>query len=525
MPFDQAAAALRPIVMRMEGMSPHQLAKFLAHAKRLHGNAEHCDPARRHLNRPLIGNADWVRELQLELQIMRVSNLVEEVEALRKLGRKKDARKRVQAGELDPWLPSKAGPMREMIITAHHKYFEMDETGAPLSDKARAAKVQAFCGRAVEWLKANFRDDVVHARVDLDETACHVHAVIFPRVTKTSARRGTQTMLQPSIHPLIQDYEKAQDSIGLAFAGLGLKRGARDAAMRRAIKAAGDRVPAKRRHTPVWRYRGDVMAALQAKAAELEARAIALGVGQAEVVQQKAANATKAAELETLEEDLAQEAAELASQKTDHLVRDTDLVVRQAQVTIREIDAEQAEVQRRLRHEKFLRRQRERHDELASREKDLRIQKAEVSIKERVIDGIATGEIVADDNGGWIVADKVPAEDQSSLKTKVAASRKLLARFTAAFTGIRTAAAEAGRADAERAATSRYAAAMEAADVAARTPLLVMRHVEERLGQLPAAVRETVTGIFQRARTTITNKVRIARDAGEQAKTSDTSKT
>ncbi len=94
----------------------------------------------------------------------------------------------------------------------------------PTTSERRGRRGSSRRVRAVRWLKGSFGDDVVHARVDLDETACHVHAVIFPRVTKTLERCGTQMMLQPPIHPLIKDYEKAQDSVGTAFADLGLKR-------------------------------------------------------------------------------------------------------------------------------------------------------------------------------------------------------------------------------------------------------------------------------------------------------------
>jgi len=42
-------------------------------------------------------------------------------------------------------------------------------------------------------------------------------------------------MLQPSKHPLIKDYEKAQDSVGMWFSELGLKRGER---RKQALRAA-----------------------------------------------------------------------------------------------------------------------------------------------------------------------------------------------------------------------------------------------------------------------------------------------
>ncbi|WP_282151439.1 hypothetical protein [Ruegeria atlantica] len=46
-------------------------------------------------------------------------------------------------------------------------------------------------------------------------------------------------MLQPSVHALIEDYEKAQDSVGDWFAELGLKqRGAQEGIARRGASAS-----------------------------------------------------------------------------------------------------------------------------------------------------------------------------------------------------------------------------------------------------------------------------------------------
>ncbi|MCQ0091301.1 hypothetical protein [Roseovarius sp. M141] len=60
----------------------------------------------------------------------------------------------------------------------------------------------------------------------MDEQAYHIHAVIMPRATVQ--KYGVEcSVLQPSIHPLIKDYEAAQDSVGVWFAPLNLVRGER----------------------------------------------------------------------------------------------------------------------------------------------------------------------------------------------------------------------------------------------------------------------------------------------------------
>jgi hypothetical protein len=107
----------------------------------------------------------------------------------------------------------------------------------------------------VFWLVTRFGEDVVHARGDLDEVACHVYAIILRRGTTVSKRRGRQRQLQPSIHPLLKSYEAAQDDVGLHFADLGLCRGERRAKAQRAARAAGKKAQKTRQHVPTWLWR------------------------------------------------------------------------------------------------------------------------------------------------------------------------------------------------------------------------------------------------------------------------------
>jgi predicted nucleic acid-binding Zn-ribbon protein len=144
-----------------------------------------------------------------------------------------------------------------VILTAHRDYF--DATGGAPDPFAAAAvgRARAFEACAVEWLTRRFGADVIHARADHDETAYHIHAVILPRAEKVSQRRGRQKTLQPSIHPLIADYEAAQDDAGAFFAAVGLRRGERTAAARRAARAADLSLPPKPRHTSPAEWRAE----------------------------------------------------------------------------------------------------------------------------------------------------------------------------------------------------------------------------------------------------------------------------
>ncbi len=111
--------------------------------------------------------------------------------------------------------------MREIVLTANRRWFEDDLTG--FLGESGPTREEEFEARAIAWLKHHFGEDCVHARADRDEEAHHVHAVILPRATTKDGRR----MLQPSVHAMIRDYEKAREDVGARFSGIGLTRGAR----------------------------------------------------------------------------------------------------------------------------------------------------------------------------------------------------------------------------------------------------------------------------------------------------------
>jgi hypothetical protein len=278
-----------PVVLRFAGLYPHQLAGYQAHRTRKGGDLSHVDPTRSHLNRPLIGNADWAAQALAEIREMTDENYADELAALEKRKRRKDIKRRMVEGPKQPWRPTRHGPMREVILTANREYFDAD-----LGDffgEGGNSREQAFEERAVAWLRENFGDDVIHARADRDEAAYHIHAVIMPRATveiakpkaKTKVATTTRRMLQPSIHPLIENYEAAQDSVGEWFQDIGLVRGERRAEAIRQARANGETPPKRRYHarTATWRAAEERRLARQAadqeaRSTDLDARAAAV---------------------------------------------------------------------------------------------------------------------------------------------------------------------------------------------------------------------------------------------------------
>ena len=89
-----------------------------------------------------------------------------EMTDLDRRNRRKDLKKRRIEGPRDPWRASRHGPLREVLLTANKEWFEETEDSAELFNTTREKQ---FEERAVAWLKANFGDDVIHARADTDE--------------------------------------------------------------------------------------------------------------------------------------------------------------------------------------------------------------------------------------------------------------------------------------------------------------------------------------------------------------------
>ncbi len=304
-PFNTAGATRahgkRPVVLRFAELFPHQVRRYQLHNDRKQRDMDQVDPARTHLNRKLIGAEDWFETLPADIRLASLENVNQEVEGLQRANRIGEAQKRLLEGPRDPWRKSKGGPLREFVITAHRDWFETPSESNMLFDVAdQEAREQQFEAMALAWLKSRFGDQVIHARADRDETTFHIHGIIAPWTEKTSKRSGRQRLLQPSSHPLLKDYEKAQDDIGAFFADLGLVRGKRRAEERREAKAAKETdpsvdVPEPRAHVPAHIWRADEEVRLRRRALRLRKYATVIKATRARAAQrQKEAEAQKA---------------------------------------------------------------------------------------------------------------------------------------------------------------------------------------------------------------------------------------
>ena len=261
------ASKKHPVVLRFEGMDPSDIGGYEAHRYRKGGDLGHID-RNKPKPRRLIGSETWAEEARAEIELMKVETFAAELEDLDRRNRRKDLEKRQIEGPRDPWRTSRHGPMRELILTANKDWFDQTES----SDvEFSTSREELFEERAVAWLRDNFGDDVIHARADLDEQAYHIHAVIMPRATVR--KYGTECrVLQPSIHPLIKDYEAAQDRVGEWFSEIGLRRGEkRKQAIRDALND-GRNPPINPRHVRPAEWRAKEEKRLAKKAAELETR-------------------------------------------------------------------------------------------------------------------------------------------------------------------------------------------------------------------------------------------------------------
>ncbi|HHX88184.1 MAG TPA: hypothetical protein GX700_00180 [Paracoccus sp.] len=238
------------IVLRMKGLFPNQLKGLLMHARRSGGDLDHIDHSKTSLNEVIMGASDWADRLRTRIAKASEANLEAEIAACLIRQRPKDARTAAERGLTDPWKFTRRGPLREGILTVHHEWF--GGAGAAHWDHE---KVAAFRACAIKFLQESFGDTCVHARIDMDEEAPHVHFVLAPWREKHSASRGRQQLLQPSSHPLIANYELAQDVVAEFFADLGILRGERRAEAIRQAKAAALPLPSQPVHMPPadWR--------------------------------------------------------------------------------------------------------------------------------------------------------------------------------------------------------------------------------------------------------------------------------
>jgi hypothetical protein len=310
------AGQSHPVVLRFAELFPAQLAAYQMHGDRSGGDLSHIDRDRSRLNRILIGPSDWREQALAEIDLMRHENLAEELETLKVRGRTKEFDARLREGLKDPWRPSKGGPLREVILTANKDWFEASDAPSMFGNPAAERELE-FQMAAVDWLKRNFGDDVIHARADHDERTCHIHAIILPREVKDSKRRGRQRMLQPSVHPLIKAYEMAQDDAGAFFASVGLRRGDRSAEARRQARAAGSRPPDRREHVPPSRWREEEALRLSTETQRVEAERRSVAAEAERVERQRAQVEAERASLRAAEQRAAEREAEAAARERE----------------------------------------------------------------------------------------------------------------------------------------------------------------------------------------------------------------
>lgn len=251
-----------PMVVKIKRYGKTLLVDMQKHAeflKRL--TLEQCDPARFHLNKTHRGQGDWAsRELE-QMKIASVLNMKEEAQALRERGRKKEAARVEFMGPQDPWKTAKHGPIVEVILSAHHKYFlkrtpeggyVLNENGEPVRD---IEKGRVFLERARQVLSDTFGMRIAHMREDRDEMADHMHAIIIDWTETKTKTKGTQLMITPTKHKLLKTWEKAQTEFAKSFEDLGIVRARDIARQRREAEVTGEKKPEKpvASNTYIWR--------------------------------------------------------------------------------------------------------------------------------------------------------------------------------------------------------------------------------------------------------------------------------
>ena len=242
-----------PIVLRFAGLHPADLGRFRMHDKRKGGDLSHVDHEHSQKNRVEIGHSGWIKELRAEVAAASRANLENHVAALATKSRKKQIKAVRETGLVDPWRRRRAGPLREGILTVNKAWFGGTGCEAWADDR-----VEAFRAHAIAFLKMHFPNGQLrYASSHGDEEAFHFHVVIAVWTERETENRGVQRLLQASANPLIADYEHAQDLAGRHFAKIGLRRGERHAAARRAALANDLPPEPKPRHVSPSQYRAE----------------------------------------------------------------------------------------------------------------------------------------------------------------------------------------------------------------------------------------------------------------------------
>ncbi|WP_142079288.1 hypothetical protein [Roseinatronobacter monicus] len=221
------------------------------HRKRKGGDLSHIRHDLTGLNYRWVGEEGWIDDFLQTVETVAGENLRNEIEAREGKRRWAEVERVKLRGLVDPWKFTKKGPLREGILTVNKDWF--GGTGIEEWDPERVAE---FMDRVLEFLRKNFPgDQLLEVETDVDEESFHVHFVVAAWIEKFSQNRGRQVLLQPSVNPLIERYEHAQDVAGEAFLDLGIHRGERRAAAAREARAAGLEAPSPRMHVTPSKWR------------------------------------------------------------------------------------------------------------------------------------------------------------------------------------------------------------------------------------------------------------------------------
>ncbi|NDU99880.1 plasmid recombination protein [Pseudoroseicyclus tamaricis] len=293
------------IVLRYERVTYHGVGGIEAHGKRLGEGLPNIDSTRTHLNEFPIGNADLREIVDAHIVQMQLDNVGRKRASLKRRRRRTDIEDLDAALEVAgddpnalaevigwPWDPKNVHPFTEGILSVSHEWF-LDGNG-----QIDEAKVDTFRHFALGYLAEEFGDEVLYARLDLDEKTPHLSFLIAPEHENRKTKRRELSHRQhrlfgmEEVQSLFDDeepdptltrrsYELLQDRVAdyAQAHGLDFVRGERRAAQERIQRQAGEEVTKRNNISP---SRGREIAAIKAAEASKDREAAAVEKAAAE---------------------------------------------------------------------------------------------------------------------------------------------------------------------------------------------------------------------------------------------------
>lgn len=292
------------IVLRYTRVTYHGVSGIELHGKRLGGDLSNIDPTRTHLNEFPIGGPDLRQIVDAHIAAMQKDNA-----ALKRASLKR-RRRRSEQEALDtaleeacdsphalaqvvgwPWDPKNVRPFTEGILSVSHDWFLDSE------EQIDPAKIDTFRSFALGYLEEEFGDEVLYARLDLDEKTPHLSFLLAPEHKNGKTGRRELSHRQHRLFGMKElraffegeepepsltrgSYELLQDRVADYAASLGLElvRGQHRAEQERLLQEQGKAVAKRKNVSP---SRGREIAAREAaeaandrkKAASLKAAA------------------------------------------------------------------------------------------------------------------------------------------------------------------------------------------------------------------------------------------------------------